>query len=72
MKRPKPRDYGLDSDHAPLSYISMSTPADPAQPYTQDELTSALNRLILAEALAARQSAYSRALAEWEYNNGGR
>lgn len=73
MKRPKPRDYGLDSDHPILSTArGVNLPMDPAQPYTQEELYAALDRLLFREALAVRQARYAKAVDEFNYNNGGR
>lgn len=73
MKAPKPRDYGLNSDHAPFPAHSMITfGVDPDQPFTQDELHAALTRIVEREALGERQRAYRRALDEYHYNNGGR
>ena len=72
MKRPTPRQFGLDSDHSPLGISAANLSVDPAQPFTEQELEGALNALIVREALAHRQREYSRALSEWDYNNGGR
>lgn len=73
MKRPKPRDFGLNSDHPPVpSHYVKSLSADPAQPFTQEELDAALTRIVEREALVARQARYAAALAQFDYNNGGR
>lgn len=73
MKRPKPRDYGLDSDHPTLNGVSAyNLPADPAQPFTQEELDAALDTLVRAQAVTVRQARYAEAVEEFNWNNGGR
>jgi hypothetical protein len=67
-KGPKPRDFGLDSDHPTslASYLSI----DPAQPFSQDELSQALQEIIEQRALDNRRNAFARAQQEYRYNNG--
>ena len=70
MKKPKPRDYGLDSDH--FTVYAGNLDADPAQPFTQEELNEALDALLFERALKTRQAKYAAAVSEDEYRNSWR
>lgn len=73
MKRPTPRQYGLDSDYAPMTPSgAFGIGVDPVQPFTEQERLEALETLIISAALNHRQKQYANALADYEYNNGGR
>jgi hypothetical protein len=72
MKLPKPRDFGLDSDHAPAYGEEFNIPMDPTQPFTQQELHQALDAVVFREALRHRQEQYRHALAEIAYGRASR
>jgi hypothetical protein len=42
----------------------------PDEPFTQEELTDALNRLLFREAEAGRRAELNRAIADYEYATG--
>lgn len=66
MKRPKPRDYGLDSDHPTSDTRPLGV--DPDQPLTEEELFKAYAQIIQERALDNRKAVYRRAVDEWDWN----
>ena len=69
-KGPKPRDYGLDSDHS-LSTAAF-TGMDPDTPFTDAELGDALLEMVHERALQNRRREYNNAVAEHHWGKSNR
>lgn len=72
-KAPKPRDFGLNSDHAPFTPADAGRiPPDPAQPFTDEEMRAALMVAAQHFAEVARQANYRKAWEKWYWESGNR